>query len=102
MLVRTQELFTTREDRGRKLAGIILMLITMGGLGAVFLVSGTRDPTFGNPNATPVDIPEIGKTMLTYYAPALIILGLTLAGAVIGALTLARREDIAKENDQSN
>src|SRR5881628_83291 len=29
MLVRTQELFATREDKGRKAAGIILMLITM-------------------------------------------------------------------------
>jgi NADH:ubiquinone oxidoreductase subunit 6 (subunit J) len=99
MLVRTQELFTAREDRGRKIAGILLMLITMGGIGAVFLASGVRDPTFGNRNTTPVDITEIGKTMLTYYSPALIVLGFTLAGAVIGALALARREDIIKEND---
>ena len=40
--------------------------------------------------------------MLTYYSPALIVLGLTLAGAVIGALALARREDIVKENDRAN
>jgi NADH-quinone oxidoreductase subunit J len=99
MLVRTQELFTAREDRGRKIAGILLMLITMGGIGSIFLASGVRDPTFGNPNSTPVDIVEIGKSMLTYYSPALIVLGFTLAGAVIGALALARREDIVKEND---
>jgi len=99
MLVRTQELFTAREDRGRKAAGILLMLITMGSIGAIFLASGVRDPTFGNPNTAPVDITEIGKTMLTYYSPALIVLGFTLAGAVIGALALARREDIIKEND---
>src|ERR1043166_2564433 len=102
MLVRTQELFATREDRGRKAAGIILMLITMGGLGAILLASGVRDPTFGNPNAPPVNIVEIGKTMLTYYAPALVILGFTLAGAVIGALALARREDMVRENDRAN
>ena len=102
MLVRTQELFVAREDKGRKAGGIILMLIIMGGIGGIFLASGMRDPTFGNPNATPVDITEIGKSMLTYYSPALIVLGLTLAGAVIGALALARREDIVKENDRVN
>src|SRR5438093_4989378 len=51
MLVRTQALFAIREDKGRKSAGIILMLITMGGIGAILLASGIRDPTFGNPNA---------------------------------------------------
>jgi NADH-quinone oxidoreductase subunit J len=43
--------------------------------------------------------------MLTYYAPALIILGLTLAGSVIAALALARREDVvgaATEEEQNN
>ena len=102
MLVRTQELFVAREDKGRKAGGIILMLVIMGGIGGIFLASGMRDPTFGNPNATPVDIKEIGKSMLTYYSPALIVLGLTLAGAVIGALALARREDIVRENDRVN
>jgi hypothetical protein len=38
--------------------------------------------------------------MLTYYAPALIILGLTLAGSVIAALALARRENIAGEEEE--
>ena len=50
MLVRTQELFVAREDKGRKAGGIILMLIIMGGIGGIFLASGMRDPTFGNPN----------------------------------------------------
>ena len=36
---------------------------------------------------------KIGNEMLTYYSPVFILLGLTLAGAIIGALTLARRED---------
>jgi hypothetical protein len=40
--------------------------------------------------------------MLTYYSPALIVLGLTLAGAVIGALALARREGLLKENESAN
>lgn|SRR5215510_7974871 len=99
MLVRTQDLFAIKDDKGRKVAGIILTLITIGGIGAILLASGIKDPTFGNPRAVPVNIIEIGKSMLTYYSPAIIILGLTLAGAVIGALALARREDIVKENE---
>jgi NADH-quinone oxidoreductase subunit J len=47
-----------------------------------------------------VNFTEIGELMLTYYAPALIILGLTLAGAVIAALALARRENIAGEQEE--
>ena len=35
---------------------------------------------------------------VTYYWPALILMGLLLAGSVTGALVLARREDV--ENDQ--
>ena len=102
MLVRTQDLFSAKDDRGRKTGGIILMLLTMGGIGAIFIVSGINDPTFGNPKSTPVDIVEIGKSMLTYYSAAFIVLGLTLAGSVIGALALARREDLVKENEPVN
>src|SRR6478672_7424154 len=58
MLVRTQELFIAKEDKGRKAGGIILMLIIMGGIGGVFLASGMRDPTFGNPNVKPLEIKE--------------------------------------------
>src|ERR671917_1937272 len=47
MLVRTQALFSRKEDRGRKTAGIILMLIFMGGIGSLFLLSGINDSTFG-------------------------------------------------------
>jgi hypothetical protein len=36
---------------------------------------------------------KIGNEMLTYYSPVFILLGLTLAGSIIGALSLARRED---------
>jgi NADH:ubiquinone oxidoreductase subunit 6 (subunit J)/NAD-dependent dihydropyrimidine dehydrogenase PreA subunit len=102
MLVRTQDLFSAKDDKGRKAGGIILALVTMGGIGAIFLVSGINNPMFGNPDSSPIDIKEIGKTMLTYYSPALIVLGLTLAGAVIGALALARREGLLKENESAN
>jgi NADH-quinone oxidoreductase subunit J len=57
---------------------------------------------FGNLDSEPIKIVEIGKSMLTYYSPALIVLGLTLAGAVIGALALARREGLIKENESVN
>src|ERR671938_1977212 len=38
MLVRTQALFSRREDKGRKSAGFVFMLIFMVGIGAVFIV----------------------------------------------------------------
>src|SRR6188472_1008166 len=48
MLVRTQELFSKREDRGRKGAGIVLLLIFMGGMGGIALFSGFNSQGFGN------------------------------------------------------
>ena len=47
MLVRTQALFSRREDRGRKAAGIILLLIFMGGMGGILLFSGFNSQGFG-------------------------------------------------------
>ncbi len=100
MLVRTQALFTTKEDRKRKGAGIALLLFIMGGAGAVLLSSSLNmQNSF---TAPPVDFMAIGQEMLTYYAPVLIVLGLTLAGSVIAALALARREDVEQQNDRTN
>ena len=99
MLVRTQALFSTTEDKGRKLAGIIFMLIFIGGIGSLLLLSGINDPSFGNLQRPAIDFTTIGKQMVTYYAPALIVLALTLAGSVIGALALARREDMEQQNE---
>jgi NADH:ubiquinone oxidoreductase subunit 6 (subunit J) len=96
MLVRTQALFTTKEDKKRKGAGIALMLIIMSSLGALLLASGLNGQ-FGDFNSSsPIDFTEIGELMLTYYAPALIIMGLT----VIAALALARRENIMGEEEE--
>ena len=100
MLVRTQALFTTKEDKKRKGAGIALMLIIMSSLGALLLTSGLNGQFGDFNNASPVDFTEIGELMLTYYAPALIIMGLTLAGSVIAALALARRENIMGEEEE--
>jgi NADH:ubiquinone oxidoreductase subunit 6 (subunit J) len=102
MLVRTQALFARREDRGRKAAGIILLLIFMGGMGGIALFSGFNSQGFGNADSSPVDFRLIGKEMLTYYSPALVVMGLTLAGSIIGALALARREDISQKDERTN
>src|ERR671933_54159 len=99
MLVRTQALFTTKEDKKRKGAGIALMLIFMASIGAMMLTSGLNGQFGGFNGAQTVDFKQIGHLMLTYYAPALIILGLTLAGPVIPALALARREDVEQQNE---
>jgi NADH:ubiquinone oxidoreductase subunit 6 (subunit J) len=99
MLVRTQALFTVKEDKGRKAAGIILMLFLMGGLGAALLVSGLN--TQGSFTAPPVDITAIGEEMLTYYSPAIVVMGLVLAGTVIAALALARREDVEQKDERA-
>lgn len=101
MLVRTQALFSITEDKNRKLAGIIFMLIIIGGIGSLFIFSGINDSTFGNLQSPPIDFTAIGEEMVTYYAPALIVLALTLAGSVIGALALARREDIEQQNERT-
>jgi NADH-quinone oxidoreductase subunit J len=94
MLVRTQALFSTKEDKGRKASGVVLVLIFMIGLGALLLVSGLSNPQLMNLQMPPVDFKAIGEEMLTYYSPVLIALGLVLGGSIIGALALARREDI--------
>lgn len=102
MLVRTQALFSRKEDRRRKVAGIILLLIFIGGIGSILLASGLGSTGFTKFNLPPIDIATIGRQMVTYYAPVLILLGLTLAASVIGALALARREDIEQKNERVN
>jgi NADH-quinone oxidoreductase subunit J len=101
MLVRTQALFSRKEDRGRKTAGIILMLIFIGGIGGIALFSGFTSLGFRNAESPLVDFRFIGREMLTYYSPALVVIGLTLAGSIIGALTLARREDISQKDERA-
>ncbi|MCY4490984.1 MAG: NADH-quinone oxidoreductase subunit J [Thaumarchaeota archaeon] len=94
MLVKRELIFKKVEDRRRKFAGIGLMLVFMLSLGAVIMDSGIKTITTDEPA---VDFRDIGADFLTYYWPALILMGLILAGSVIGALILARREDITDE-----
>ncbi|NJK77906.1 MAG: NADH-quinone oxidoreductase subunit J [Nanoarchaeota archaeon] len=95
MLVKRELIFKKIEDKRRKFAGIGLMLIFMVALGSVIMDSGIKTITTDEPA---VDFRNIGTDFLTYYWPALILMGLILAGSVTGALVLARREDI--ENEQ--
>ena len=90
MLVRRQLIFTKVEDVRRRYAGIGLMLVVMLALGAIVIDSGLKQVWTDSP---PVEFQDIGEDLLTYYWPALVLMGLILASSVTGALVLARRED---------
>ncbi len=94
MLVKRELIFKKIEDKRRKFAGIGLMLVLMVALGAIFIDSGIKTITTDEP---PVDFRDIGADFVTYYWPALILMGLILAGTVTGALVLARRVDVEDE-----
>ena len=91
MLVRTQSLFTANEDRGRRIAGLIFSLLMMVGIGVVIFSSEFSKAEF-SPIMEKI-VNKIGSEMLMYYSLPFILLGLTLAGSIIGALSLARRVD---------
>ena len=99
MLVKRELICKKIEDPKRKLAGIGLMLITMVAVGAIILDSGVKTITT---DSAPVDFREIGGDFLTYYWPALIAMALILAGSVIGALVLARREDTVENGQRTD
>lgn len=100
MLVRTEELFSTTDDHGRKVAGVIFSLLMMIGIGIILFSSEFTKVEF-NPAIDKI-VNKIGNEMLTYYAPVFILLALTLAGSIIGALSLARREDDKENNYDTN
>jgi len=88
MLVRREAWMAVPEGR-RKVMGLLIMFVTMFGLGAIFISSSLTEQTVPEAKFT---FQQIGEQMLTYYSPALIAMALTLAGAVIGALALAKVE----------
>jgi len=64
----------------------------MVGIGVVIFSSEFSKAEF-NPLMEKI-VNKIGNEMLTYYSIPFILLGLTLAGSIIGALSLARRVDV--------
>jgi NADH-quinone oxidoreductase subunit J len=100
MLVRSPNTVTKREKIRKKITGIILGLGFLVLFGALIENSVITQLSFGNA-VNIVDIKEIGKELLTYYSPVLIVLALTLAGSIVGALALARREDIEERNESA-
>jgi NADH:ubiquinone oxidoreductase subunit 6 (subunit J) len=94
MLVRRELIFQKIEDKRRRYAGIGLMLSLMLGIGMIIIGSGLKSMETNSPS---VDYKKIGEDFLTYYSPALIVMALILAASVIGALALARREDVTNE-----
>jgi len=100
MLVRSPNTVTKKETIKRKISGIILSLGFLALFGSLVGSSAVTQLSFSN-TVSVVEIKEIGKELLTYYSPVLIVLAFTLAGAIIGALALARREDIEEKNESA-
>lgn len=94
MLVRRQAWMAVPEGK-RKVMGIIIMFVTMFGLGGVFISSGL---THWHVPESSMTFVQIGDQILTYYSPALIAMALTLAASIIGALVLAKVDLGAKVN----
>ncbi len=97
MLVRRQAWMAVPEGK-RKYMGLVIMFITMFGLGSIFITSGLTNWHVAESSVT---FAQIGEQMLTYYSPALIAMALTLAAAVIGALVLAK-VDLGARADGGN
>jgi NADH:ubiquinone oxidoreductase subunit 6 (subunit J) len=100
MLVRSPNTITKEESKKRKIAGILIGLGFLALVGVIIEGSAAKQFSFAS-SMQAVNVKEIGEKLLTYYSPVLIALALTLAGSIIGALALARREDIEEKNESA-
>ncbi len=89
MLVRREKLAKTPAGWERAV-GILAAAALAIGMGSVAFASGLQ--RWVAPQGGAISFREIGVQLITQYGPALLILGLVLAAAVIGALTLAKVE----------
>ena len=94
MLVRRELIFNKVEDPRRRYAGVGLMIVIILGIGTIIIGSGIKSM---NVDAPAIDFRKIGEDFLIYYSPALVVMALILTSAVIGALVLARREDVTTD-----
>ena len=101
MLVKSPNTVTKRETNKKKIVGMLISLVFLALVIPLIGNSVNKQFSFTNTNLPSVDIKEIGKELLTYYSPVLITLALVLAGSIIGALALARREDIEETNEST-
>ncbi len=123
MLVRREAWLRLSEGGKRRVMGAVIALTTITLLTALLTSSNLMRWQSTNPST--ISIVEVSEQLLTYYSPVLIVLALTLASSVIGALVLAKVErskqgmqehieqqdeglskaelsDIARSNDASN
>ncbi len=87
MLVRREAWLRLDEGGRRRVMGAVVALATIALLTAMVVSSNIVS---GDGSA--ISIVELSDQMLTYYSPVLIVLALTIASSVIGALVLAKVE----------
>ena len=87
MLVRREAWLRLDEGGRRRVMGAVIALATITLLTAMVVSSNIVS---GDGSA--ISIVELSDQMLTYYSPVLIVLALTIASSVIGALVLAKVE----------
>ena len=97
MLVRREAWLRLDEGGRRRVMGAVIALATIALLTAMVVSSNIVS---GDGSA--ISIVELSDQILTYYSPVLIVLALTIASSVIGALVLAKVERVKsmeKENE---
>ncbi len=90
MLVRREAWLKLNEGGKRRVMGAIIALTTIALLTA--LLTSSSITRWQSTNPSTISIVEVSEQLLTYYSPVLIVLALTLASSVIGALVLAKVE----------